>query len=98
VAAGHTGKIERGRRLAEMTLQAFTDDWRELSAGRVAMADGPLRRLSWRTIDHLGYTLTLARLRNLYALVGLAPNRGIRRSAARGGPGTAEIASQRQKD
>jgi hypothetical protein len=29
VAAGHTGKIARGRWLAEMTLQAFVEDWRE---------------------------------------------------------------------
>jgi hypothetical protein len=31
VAAGHTGRIERGRWLAEMALRAFVEDWREQS-------------------------------------------------------------------
>jgi hypothetical protein len=35
VAAGHTGKIVRGRWLAEMALRAFVEDWREL-CGRQA--------------------------------------------------------------
>jgi hypothetical protein len=29
VAAGHTGRIARGRWLAEMALRAFVEDWRE---------------------------------------------------------------------
>ena len=32
VASGHTGRIARGRWLAEIALQAFIEDWRELSA------------------------------------------------------------------
>jgi hypothetical protein len=35
IVAGHTGKITRGRWLAEMALRAFVEDWRELS-GRQA--------------------------------------------------------------
>jgi hypothetical protein len=35
VAAGHTGKIARGRWLAEMAVRSFVEDWRELS-GRQA--------------------------------------------------------------
>jgi hypothetical protein len=31
VAAGHTGRIARGRWLAEMALRAFAEDWREQS-------------------------------------------------------------------
>jgi hypothetical protein len=31
VAAGHTGRIARGRWLAEMALRAFVEDWREQS-------------------------------------------------------------------
>ena len=31
IAAGHTGRIARGRWLAEMALRAFVEDWRELS-------------------------------------------------------------------
>ena len=31
VGAGHTGKITRGRWLAEMALRAFVEHWRELS-------------------------------------------------------------------
>jgi hypothetical protein len=34
VAAGHTGKIARGRRLVETALRAFIEDWREQSGGR----------------------------------------------------------------
>jgi hypothetical protein len=33
VAAGHTGAIARGRRLAETVLRAFVEDWREQSGG-----------------------------------------------------------------
>jgi hypothetical protein len=33
VAAGHTGRIARGRLLAETALRAFVEDWREQSAG-----------------------------------------------------------------
>jgi len=33
VAAGHTGKITRGRWLAEMELRAFVENWREQSGG-----------------------------------------------------------------
>jgi hypothetical protein len=35
LAAGHTGKIARGRWLAEMALRAFVEDWRE-GSGRQA--------------------------------------------------------------
>jgi len=35
-----------------------------------AMADGRLRRLFWRVVDHIGYLLTLAWLRILDALAG----------------------------
>jgi len=31
VAAGHTGRITRGRSLAETALRAFVEDWREQS-------------------------------------------------------------------
>ena len=31
IAAGHTGRIARGRSLAEMALRAFVEDWREQS-------------------------------------------------------------------
>jgi hypothetical protein len=31
IAAGYTGRIARGRWLAEMALRAFVEDWRELS-------------------------------------------------------------------
>jgi len=31
VAAGHTGRIARGRSLAETALRAFVEDWREQS-------------------------------------------------------------------
>jgi hypothetical protein len=34
VAAGHTGRIARGRLLAETALRAFVEDWREQSGGR----------------------------------------------------------------
>jgi len=34
VAAGHTGRIARGRLLAETALRAFVEDWREQSAGQ----------------------------------------------------------------
>ena len=34
VAAGHTGRNARGRRLAETALHAFVEDWREQSGGR----------------------------------------------------------------
>jgi hypothetical protein len=34
VAAGHTGRIARGRLLAETALGAFVEDWREQSDGR----------------------------------------------------------------
>ena len=33
IAAGHTGRIARGRLLAETALRAFVEDWREQSAG-----------------------------------------------------------------
>jgi hypothetical protein len=33
VAAGHTGRIARGRMLTETALRAFVEDWREQSAG-----------------------------------------------------------------
>jgi hypothetical protein len=33
LAAGRTGRIARGRRLTEMALRAFVEDWRELSRG-----------------------------------------------------------------
>ena len=33
VAAGHTGRIARGRLLAETALRAFVEDWREQSGG-----------------------------------------------------------------
>jgi hypothetical protein len=38
-----------------------------------AMADGPLRRLSWQVADQLDYLVTLARLRILDALAGPLP-------------------------
>jgi hypothetical protein len=34
IAAGHTGRIARGRLLAETALRAFVEDWREQSGGR----------------------------------------------------------------
>jgi len=34
VAAGHTGRIARGRWLAEMALRAFAEDWREQPGGQ----------------------------------------------------------------
>jgi len=34
VAAEHTGRIARGRLLAEMALRAFVEDWREQSGER----------------------------------------------------------------
>jgi hypothetical protein len=34
VAAGHTGRIARGRLLAETALGAFVEDWREQPGGR----------------------------------------------------------------
>jgi hypothetical protein len=34
VAAGHTGRIARGRSLAETALRAFVEDWRERSGGQ----------------------------------------------------------------
>ena len=34
VAAGHTGRIARGRLVAETALRAFVEDWREQSAGQ----------------------------------------------------------------
>jgi hypothetical protein len=37
------------------------------------MADGRLRQLFWRVVDHLDYLLTLARLRMLDALAGPLP-------------------------
>jgi len=37
------------------------------------MADGPLRRLFWRVVDHLDYLLKLARLRILDVLAGPEP-------------------------
>ncbi len=33
VAAGHTGRITRGRLLAETALRAFVEDWREQAGG-----------------------------------------------------------------
>jgi hypothetical protein len=33
VAAGHTGRIARGRLLTETALRAFVEDWREQSGG-----------------------------------------------------------------
>ena len=39
-------------------------------AGMAAMADGQLRRLVWRSADHLDYLLTLAKLRVLHAMAG----------------------------
>jgi hypothetical protein len=33
IAAGHTGRIARGRLLAETALRAFVEDWREQSTG-----------------------------------------------------------------
>jgi hypothetical protein len=37
------------------------------------MADGWLRQLFWRVVDHLDYLVTLARLRILDALAGPLP-------------------------
>jgi hypothetical protein len=37
------------------------------------MADGRLRQLFWRVVDHLDYLLTLARLRIPDAVVGPEP-------------------------
>ena len=34
IAAGHTGRIARGRLLAETALRAFVEDWREQSGER----------------------------------------------------------------
>ena len=34
VAAGHTGRVGRGRLLAETALRAFVEDWHEQSGGR----------------------------------------------------------------
>ena len=34
VASGHTGKITRGRWLAQMELRAFVENWREQSGGQ----------------------------------------------------------------
>jgi hypothetical protein len=47
---------------------------RGLVTGLAAMADGRLRRLFWRVVDHLDYLLTLAWLRILDALAGPLPN------------------------
>ena len=33
IAAGHTGRIARGRLLAETALRVFVEDWREQSTG-----------------------------------------------------------------
>ena len=43
------------------------------AAGVCAMADGRLRQLFWRVVDHLDYLLTLARLRIPDAVVGPEP-------------------------
>ena len=47
------------------------------------MADGQLRRLFWRMVDHLDYLLTLARLRMLDALAGALPERSADRQRQR---------------
>jgi hypothetical protein len=39
------------------------------------MADGRLRQLFWRVVDHLDYLMTLVRLRILDALAGPLPRR-----------------------
>jgi hypothetical protein len=44
-----------------------------LVADLAAMADGRLRRLFWRVVDHLDYLVTLAWLRVLDALAGPLP-------------------------
>jgi hypothetical protein len=73
VAAGHTGRIARGRWLAETALRAFIEDWASNPAGRAAMIDGLPQRLFWRVIDALDYLVTLAWLRILDALAGPLP-------------------------
>jgi hypothetical protein len=63
VAAGHTGKIARGRGRAEMALRAFVEDWR----------DRLLVRFFWRAVDALDYLVTFARLRVVDAVAGPEP-------------------------
>ena len=45
----------------------------QLPAVGAAMLDTGLRRVLWRVVDHLGYRLTLTKLRVLDALTGPLP-------------------------
>jgi hypothetical protein len=70
VAAGHTGRIARGpRRLSGPSSRIGASNL----AGRMAMTEGPLRRLFWRVVDALDYLLTMVRLRILDVLAGPEP-------------------------
>jgi hypothetical protein len=46
------------------------------------MADGRLRQLFWRVVDHLDYLLTLARLRIPDTVIGPEPSAGADRKSS----------------
>ena len=59
--------------MAETALRAYVEDGTSNPPGRVAITDGPFRRLFWRVAEQLDYLVTLARLRILDAVYGPEP-------------------------